>query len=75
MTTLLAQNEQLEPTDLQKVNIPVTVALGDSDQMVSEEETNWAVGHLPNSTFKLIKNCPHPLHQVPIEELKKLIIE
>jgi esterase/lipase len=75
MMTLLAQKEQLTSSDLQKVDIPVTIALGDEDQMVSQEESNWAVDHLPNSTFKLIKNCPHPIHQVPIDELRKLIID
>lgn len=74
MMILLAQKEQLTANDLQKINIPVTVALGEGDQMVSQAESKWAVGHLPNSTFKLIKNCPHPLHQVPIDELQKLII-
>ncbi|MEX2379287.1 MAG: alpha/beta hydrolase [Vicingaceae bacterium] len=74
MMLYLSQKEQLRNSDLQKINIPVTIALGDTDVMVSQAESQWAVNHLPNAQFKIIKNCPHPLTKVPIEAIKELIL-
>lgn len=74
MMLYLSQKEQLSPIELQKIDIPITIALGDADEMVSQKESQWAVSHLPNAEFKIIENCPHPLTKAPIEAIKELIL-
>lgn len=71
----LSKEEQLTQNELQKIQLPVTLALGDADQMVSREETTSVEKHLPNAKFETLKNCPHPLTKVPIEEVKRLIVD
>lgn len=71
----LSEKEQLTESELKKIQLPVTLALGDADQMVSRKETAWLEKLLTNVRFEIIKNCPHPLTKAPIEEVKGLIVD
>jgi len=73
MMQRLSEKEQLTEADLNKINTPVKILLGDHDEMVSKKETLWAVEHLENATFIQLENCYHPLQKVPMEQLIKLI--
>lgn len=73
MMQRLSEKEHLTAADLKKVATPVKVLLGDNDEMVSKEETLWAVEHLANATFIQLENCAHPLHKVPIDQVANII--
>jgi hypothetical protein len=45
------------------------VLLGDSDEMVSKEESQAIVDVLPNATFKILENTKHPIEKVNINLL------
>lgn len=71
----LALKEKLSKNDLKNIQTPITIARGDQDQMVSQAESEWAVKHLPQATYKVLENCPHPLPKIPITQFIKLIDE
>lgn len=69
----LGNNPLLTSETLQKVTIPVTICLGQLDNMVSVEESIWAKECIPNSKFELIEGVPHPIQQIEVIKLEKLI--
>lgn len=73
MMQRLSEREQLTEADLNKINTPVKILLGDHDEMVSKKETLWAVEQLANSSFIQLANCAHPLHKVPMEQVANII--
>ena len=73
MMQRLSEKEHLTAADLNKINTPVKILLGDHDEMVSKEKTLWAVEQLANANFIQLEKCAHPLHKVPMEQLIKLI--
>lgn len=58
---------------LSRVDIPVTIALGEKDHMVSEAESKEAAGNLHRGVFKSITEWPHPLEKIAPENLADLI--
>jgi pimeloyl-ACP methyl ester carboxylesterase len=60
----LGSNNALSLTDYHNISIPVTIALGDNDTMVTLEETQRVAEALPNAQFKLMENTPHPIEKV-----------
>jgi len=73
MMQQLSTHDQLTKQELKNITIPVRLGLGDSDKMVSETETKWALQLLPNADFVQLKDSPHPLMRVPIKAILKLI--
>ncbi|MEX0967414.1 MAG: alpha/beta fold hydrolase [Bacteroidia bacterium] len=60
----LGKKKLIDEALLQKVQIPVRVAVGDRDKMVSLEETVWAYRNLPKGELQVLPNTPHPLEKV-----------
>lgn len=64
MMLRLGQSPLLGQEQLSKIQIPVTVLLGDQDNMVSSEESEKAAQRLQNGHFHWLENTPHPLEKV-----------
>ncbi len=60
----LGQVPTLTPTILSKIPHQSLICLGDSDQMVSLEETTQAAAALPNGQLKVLEQTPHPFEKV-----------
>lgn len=69
----LGEHPLLDANVLRKIAHPALICLGDSDQMISQEETNLAVEALPNSQFLLLDHTPHPFEKVDVEKLAFVI--
>lgn len=69
----LGKDPLLTTSALQRVLCPTMVLLGDKDNMVSKEETQFAANILPHSEFQLIANTPHPIEQVDVSVLATII--
>jgi hypothetical protein len=54
---------------LQTIEIPVTCLRGANDQMVTEEETLWAVNALQNANYAEGPEWKHPIDRIPVGEL------
>lgn len=51
-------------TNLQQLEIPIQLAIGDRDTMVSLEETIAVYRQLKNASLLVLPNTPHPLEKV-----------
>jgi esterase/lipase len=66
MLTGLGKNPALNKEDFEKIQIPVVVGLGDSDKMVTREESKRSVSYLKNGKFMLLENTQHPFERVEV---------
>ncbi|MBC3540710.1 alpha/beta fold hydrolase [Rufibacter sediminis] len=64
MMRQLGQKPTLSAEVLAQINVPVCVAVGDRDQMVSVEESLAAYRQLPQGQFTVLPNTKHPLEQL-----------
>ena len=69
----LGKHPLLTSPALQQVLCPTMVLLGDKDNMVSNEETQFAANLLPHSEFQIIPNTPHPIEQVDVSVLATIV--
>jgi pimeloyl-ACP methyl ester carboxylesterase len=69
----LGDHPLLRSLVLKQIPHRVCIVLGDSDTMVSREESEKAALDLPQGAFVILPNTPHPLEQVDPLSLKKLI--
>ena len=60
----LGNNPILTEDTLPQIQPPVQIMLGDQDQMVTQEESQWAAQHIPQGDFHLLTDTPHPLERV-----------
>ncbi|MBO6516127.1 MAG: alpha/beta hydrolase [Bacteroidia bacterium] len=63
------------PNGISNVRLPVTIGLGDQDNMVTVEESKYAAQQLPNGRFVQLQNTPHPIAQVNVETLTEYILD
>ena len=59
---------------LRKITIPVFIAWGAKDNMVTLKETVYADASLKNSQMMIMKDVPHPIEQVNVGILKMQLI-
>jgi pimeloyl-ACP methyl ester carboxylesterase len=59
----LGNGEALQSEDLLKVQIPVTIARGANDVMVSAEESKWAAQALPHGSYQELEGIGHLMEQ------------
>ncbi|WP_242921903.1 alpha/beta fold hydrolase [Pontibacter liquoris] len=71
----LGEQSLLSAEKLAQVQIPVQVAVGDRDAMVSLEETAWAYGQLPEARLLVLPQTRHPLETVPIQRLSYELLQ
>lgn len=60
----LGQVPLLTPEQLKQVTVPVRIAVGDRDQMVTVEETLAVLDQVAQAEFQVFPNTKHPLEQV-----------
>lgn len=65
----MGEKNPLNKIMLSTIQSKVVVCVGDSDKMVSETETLNAANAIPNGTFKLLKDTPHPIDKIDINLL------
>lgn len=58
---------------LRTITQPVTVCLGDEDDMADRAYSNQVADWIPNGQFNLFVNTPHPIERVDINVLSSLI--
>jgi len=73
MMTDLGNNPELTDNDLSEINIPVLISVGDSDNMVSVDESKYVSGKIKNCEFKILENTQHPIEKTDVEILAKEI--
>lgn len=59
---------------LSEIETPITIALGDAQDMVDRAYSQKVSTLLPNAEFHLLANIPHPIEKVNVDEILKLII-
>jgi pimeloyl-ACP methyl ester carboxylesterase len=73
MMTNLGDRNELPIEALAAVEHPVTIGIGDRDQMVSVEESLAAYRALPNGRFVAMPGTPHPIEKVsPVRLAREL---
>lgn len=65
----------LTEEDFKQIRSQVQLSLGDQDNMVSVEETQLVQTQIPNASFKLLPDTPHPLEKVNAQLLAKELKE
>ncbi len=74
MMVALGQNPLLTEEVFRKIEMPVKILLGDQDDMAdlnfSKQVSTW----LPNGTFELLQNTPHPIEKVKLEVIAQNLL-
>lgn len=65
----LGNDNPLKPEDYTSIAVPVRIAIGDKDQMVTLEETIDVYRQLPDATFLVLPHTQHPIEKVDTERL------
>jgi len=71
----LAENPLLNSSNLSKIKTPVMVLLGDSDEMVTLQETKLLADSLPFAQLKILQNTKHHIEKLDIELSVKLLVD
>lgn len=60
----LGNKPLLNSISLAKIVIPVTIMLGDQDNMVNSEESKTAASNIPQASYIELTDTPHPIEKV-----------
>lgn len=66
MMLALGNGAALTGAQLADIQQPVQIMVGELDNMVSREESEWAAENLPGSSFKSLPGVKHPFEQVDV---------
>lgn len=69
MMLSLGNNLMLNKSDLLEITNDCLIVRGELDNMVSQQETDWAADHIHFGQSKILPNSPHPLEKVDIDQL------
>ncbi|MEO9482284.1 MAG: alpha/beta fold hydrolase [Ekhidna sp.] len=69
----LGKSQPIQPSVMEKINIPVQLCLADNDVMVSFEETQRVQQWISGSTLEMLPNSKHPIEQVDLMALASTI--
>ncbi|MCB0703980.1 MAG: alpha/beta fold hydrolase [Saprospiraceae bacterium] len=69
----LGEKPTLSDSELRQLQQEVVIGLGDQDNMVGQEESKWAASLLPNGSFEVLPETPHPFEQVQVERVVEFI--
>jgi pimeloyl-ACP methyl ester carboxylesterase len=75
MMTKLGSQPLLTTGILSTINHPVSILLGDQDDMADRSFSEEVATILPQGRFQLLKNTPHPIEKADLTILCKLIGE
>ncbi|GAB2940983.1 hypothetical protein GCM10027048_01760 [Hymenobacter coalescens] len=71
----LGQEPPLHELNLADLTVPVQVLVGEQDQTAGVEASRRFAAYLPNATFEVLPNTPHPLDRVDVAALALRIRE
>ena len=69
MMIALGNNNTLRLSDLENITIPVTISVGDDDNMVTLSETKDVCHNLKNGRLIILPDTLHPIEKVDVENL------
>jgi pimeloyl-ACP methyl ester carboxylesterase len=69
----LGMSSLLTPDTVRDVSIPVYIAVGSDDQMVTQEESRVIAEAIPLGHFQIIDGLPHPIEKIPGVAIADLI--
>ncbi|MCB2377180.1 alpha/beta hydrolase [Hymenobacter sp. BT635] len=65
----LGQHPPLTPEKLTRIMIPVQILVGELDKTAGVDGSSLFASYLPQATFEILMNTPHPLERVNPDEL------
>ena len=71
MMLSLGNQPLLTEENLKTIQHEVLICLGDQDDMADRSFSEQVAGWLPNGSFHLLRNTPHPIEKVELENLVK----
>lgn len=74
MLRKLGKKNPLSEEDLNKLEIPVLIGMGDRDNLVIIEESVYSFRLLKRGQLLILPDTPHPIHNVNTEALSREII-
>lgn len=74
MMLALGNGDAMNESDFGKIITPVTICVGSEDNMVSQQESQWAANLIPSAEYQLIEGFKHPIESVPAKELSGVIM-
>jgi len=69
MMQYLGEHHPLDEAALHAITVPVTIFLGDADEMVRREEAMQAAEWIPGARFEVLEGARHAIEQCPVEGL------
>jgi len=69
----LGENPPLTDVTLGRIRQPVRILVGDRDNTVSADESAAVAGTLRNGTLTVFAETPHPIEQVDVNELARVL--
>jgi pimeloyl-ACP methyl ester carboxylesterase len=73
MMLSLGNQPLLTEENLKTIQHEVLICLGDQDDMADRNYSEQVAEWLPNGTFELLENTPHPIEKVELNRLVELI--
>jgi esterase/lipase len=73
MMLALGQGHKLTDEDLKHINQPVIIGIGSLDNMVSFEESKYAVKLIPNAKLALLEGVKHPIEKNEVQNIMDFI--
>lgn len=74
MMIALGNNNTLRLSDLANIIIPVTISVGDDDNMVTLSETKDVCRNLKNGRLIILSDTLHPIEKIDVSNLGKELI-
>jgi pimeloyl-ACP methyl ester carboxylesterase len=74
MMTKLGDRPLLHEENLKTLQLPVTICLGDRDDMADRSFSEQVANILPDGKFVLFENTAHPIEKVQIERLVDILV-
>jgi len=71
MMLSLGNQPLLTEENLKTIQHEVLICLGDQDDMADRSFSEQVAGWLPNGSFHFLRNTPHPIEKVELENLVK----
>ncbi len=66
---IMLGNDPITENEFNKIDCSVRIAVGDFDTMVDARHSRITASCLPNGSFTIFQNTPHPFEQVNVERL------
>lgn len=65
----------ISPVAFRQISCPVMIGLGELDNVVTPEESQFVAAALPNGRFEILANCKHPIEQVNVVLLAERLLK